>query len=1690
MAISWEGAVPPEFAAPDAGPSESPPAPKKPGAIVWEGASPPEWDAATSQPTPPEEPGVIAKALESTPARRNKRPRTPGVLEVSPKETPPVDPSPPDYTAVFTEEKKLPPAGGFTNLARGYTAEAARLTGDLATSLGAEGFGKEMNQTADWLNYVPAVSLESAKKDLEKGNYGKLASQIPEFIVHGIVTSAPHMMVLGAEASTPVGAAALSAYVTSLIERNARERAANDGREEYTAQDKLAVIPTTLASVGLDKYAFEGILKAGKKVGEVLPAGTKEVLKAAGKESGIATVREGSTEAQQSGLDYMGTHLGTKKGVDFGEMAQGMAFEGAMGAGVGMVLGGASAMYNESQNIRQEMDAIDGMNMLRRVEDVRARMEAGQLHVALAEDLGSISAENFVGPLTNTEYVRAMQEREAWALSELELLAQEREYTVKDAPVGSREQGPMWAGRRGLIGRDYESGQVGSWNAAAVGKVFGVANNVRLGKTNVHIPKEATYPERVAARLLADMAKVFAPDAEIYVMNEETYKKEKGHSYGSTWTILTDRGLRHYVGFDSNELNTLAGNTGLSLSATMMETIAHEFGHELLQQNYNKMPKDTRVALLNDYRRWLRSEDRGSRNFWQRRVNIGTGESDVAGLQTSLLSEPEGWNYWGNFQEFMAEQVARYVTREVVEGTGALGGPDSIFSVMAKGLQEKYRELTKAAPGLKHEYPAVNNWLDSLKYGNAAEAIRARTLETGSLMEGTSADSLTVEGKPKAEAVLIKAGTDAKVLPMTKAQLAQIGRETARYNEFIRQALTLPQLERENAHIPGVVDFVEGVRRWWATKNLWLDRAHQTLAYARELKIEQRKQELKGFEKYAFAVTLESGDKGRKLNNTELARIQADTGVSENGIKLFNKMQEDFRVSLNALEQSLLKDAQRKLLAKDPLAYDKRRKDIQKDFQQLRSQDYFPLSRFGTFAVTAKNDKGNVVYFSLWEREADADKDLAKMKAELGPDVHVFSRVLSDEARMLMDLPKSLVDHMKEIAVEEFIKLQPPGSLDPAAIADFHAQIEKEFAVAELDYSPGQRYLQRMKKRKYTPGFSEDALRSYASYMQSFANYIARLEHSHAMLSGIDQIGYNTYEKSQTDMAGAEVRKLDKLQHMFQDHYKYLMNPGNELAGLRALGAHWFLGFSPRAALVNLMQVPVATYPWLAARYGDGKALKALGRSMGDLRSAWRRGTDGAIEQDLAESIDEGFAGGFLNESLATELGVFTEGGNLKRLLPSWVPQSRQVNYGIKQYMHYSMWLFQNMEKVNRLSTFSAAYRLERDQILESMGLKDMEEAYDVGGQDLHEDVRKKAFLKARESVETTQGEYSRWARPRVMQGKKSALFLFKLYLQHMAYLTARDPGAWRFLLVQAALGGLIGLPFAQDAIDLLEWGLQQLPQFKNSKPEVEKMTREGLQELAEVLHVAPDLLMKGAGRYGFGALYPFDLSGSLGLGNIVPGTDILARSGAGQTNPYEAVGRTAEVVGGPMASVLINMWKGLASDQLDEWKQAELLMPKYMQNLSQAARWATRGEEAGYKGEEILSFDPNDPGHLAEILGKGLGGMQPRRLNEAREKKWAQQQAESFYIARRTYLMRQYWEAFEAKDREAEKDVWQAIVDYNKEIPFGEMGISGKDLERSIQNRVLGQVKAEGKLPDSKRFIRLYDDVAESFEGMEESSP
>ena len=900
---------------------------------------------------------------------------------------------------------------------------------------------------------------------------------------------------------------------------------------------------------------------------------------------------------------------------------------------------------------------------------------------------------------------------------------------------------------------------------------------------------------------------------------------------------------------------------------------------------------------------------------------------------------------------------------------------------------------------------------------------------------------------------------------------------TAKYNKFVKQTFTLLQLMKENAHIPGMTQYAEAVRSWWADKTRWTSRADQRLKQWHVPKAKET-----AFNKAVFELTLQSFQEERKLTDAEKLDIFREQGITDPElIALYEKTQEDFNLAVREMFEVRRAEAFREL-SQSPALRDEKLAELNTQEQELLNREYYPLTRFGSFyvRVVAKRpmriqgqslQAGDTIAFEMFEREGDMKKRV-KQLGRSNEARSVIPGKISDEVKPFIGMPEQIVDSMAE-------KLQ---------LTD--AQRE-QLGLIKFETSPAQSFVKHMLRRKGVRGFNMDSRRVYANYFMHFANHIARMKHAHPLSVAKGRVEDHAIRRGKApDVSNVKEQGLSD--HLTR-HYDYIMNPGNELANLRSLGFLWYLGYMPKSAFVNLTQVPLVTFPFLSSRYGSAQTTTELTKAMKDIRRAFQtvNGVTTGLEEDLRRAITRGTQAGFLDESFATDLAAMAEGSNLQRLLPGSFLGSEKAASTIRTMSHYGAWMFQKAEKFNRVQTFTAAYRLSKKQALGDNRFEDLPLAD-------QNRVERQAFIDARDAVESTQYEYARWNRPELFRGKKSVVFLFMQYLQNTLYFALRDKGAARFWIAMLLLGGIQGIPGAEDFLDMFDWSadwVKRLTGWSNAKTDA----REWMRDMAEEIGVNPDYTMHGLSRHSFGLPWlgdaagvpvpNFDLSGSLSMGRILPGLEPALNLTSPTGDFKSEFPNMVTDVGGAFVSIPMSILQAIADDNPDTFKRWERAMPSVARSISKAYRYATTQAETSRSGAEIVEFDPHNRIHNAEILGQALG-FRPTRVAQRQERDWVKREHARYYEVRRRQLFQDFDYALRIGDREALADVRKAIIDYNNNLPVAGLRITGEELNRGIKARAKARRLEELGLPRSRKMVPLYRSLEEATDVVVEDAP
>jgi hypothetical protein len=341
--------------------------------------------------------------------------------------------------------------------------------------------------------------------------------------------------------------------------------------------------------------------------------------------------------------------------------------------------------------------------------------------------------------------------------------------------------------------------------------------------------------------------------------------------------------------------------------------------------------------------------------------------------------------------------------------------------------------------------------------------------------------------------------------------------------------------------------------------------------------------------------------------------------------------------------------------------------------------------------------------------------------------------------------------------------------------------------------------------------------------------------------------------------------------------------------------------------------------------------------------------------------------------------------------------------------------VFGAAEQVNRRITFIAAYRMARERGME-----------DPAG-----------F--AKQAVTETQFLYSKankmsWARGAV----GGTLMTFKTYsvayleLLHRMYTQGGPEGKKAALLALGMLmvmGGAGGLPFAEDLEDVADALAQMLGynfSAKKARQEVlEAMLPKGI----------ADFLDKGiSGLPGA----PLDVSGRLGMGNLIPGTGLLQEKTSHTRDVLEIAGPA-----GDFASRILSGGRNVLTGDIG----AGLLemSPAAVRNAAKGVDMAATGMYRDAKGYKVL-----DTSHMEAAL-KAIG-FQPQSVATIQEANSLNQRAKGFYNLRAQEIRAQWAAGIFEKDDDKVQAARAAIADWNAKNPDQLMVIRVPDIMKRVR--------------------------------------
>ena len=680
--------------------------------------------------------------------------------------------------------------------------------------------------------------------------------------------------------------------------------------------------------------------------------------------------------------------------------------------------------------------------------------------------------------------------------------------------------------------------------------------------------------------------------------------------------------------------------------------------------------------------------------------------------------------------------------------------------------------------------------------------------------------------------------------------------------------------------------------------------------------------------------------------------------------------------------------------------------DIADKVQDLKDRGYAPLSRFGKLTLDVVTPDGERQYFGMFETGRERNKMARQMAANF-PGATITQGTTSDEEFKLF---AGVTPETLELFGDVLGMTDEQGK-------------DKLFQDYLRKAKSSRSGLKRLIHRKGVPGFSDDIGRVLASFVYSNARQTSSNLHAGITEALIEDIG-----QQDGQLKDYAIQLND-----------YVKNPQEEAQAIRSVLFAQFLGGSISSALLNASQPFMVTFPYLAQFGGTAKAGAQMARATKDVARKTFPGDPGlaaamkAAEEDGIVSPQEVFA---LQAQASGRAPLKTSDGTAL----GWTAAA--ANNGWSRLVLAWGQPFAFAEQFNRRLTFIAAYRTAKEQ-----GIGDPSEF-------------------ARRAVTVTQFTYGKNNRPPWARGAVgSVLFTFKTFSISATELLTRmsqagPPGrrtALVMLGMMALVAGLDGLPFMEDIEDVID-GFAQRVLDKNWSTKEE---RNRLIARAMVAAIGQDAGMTVADfiAKGLSGLpgSPIDVSGRMGLHDLIPGTGVFLKK--------QDYARDIGEIAGPAGSLVGQYFD--AAGKLMAGRPAEAAAaasPVAIQNAIKSAKMVDRGYYPDTKERMVVKTDGTDAAFKAI-------GIQPKVVARTQDITFQQQRIVGLARMVETEIVTALAKARIKGDAEAEKEARDRLATWNRRNPTTPIRIKPEQITRAAKN--MTTEKTERILKTTPRELR-----------------
>lgn len=1176
---------------------------------------------------------------------------------------------------------------------------------------------------------------------------------------------------------------------------------------------------------------------------------------------------------------------------------------------------------------------------------------------------------------------------------------------------------------------------------------------------------------------------------------------------GGPWQKGTPLGLYYHTS------NTIVMNLGQMMDqpVAVWSTFMHEFGHAVMYQLFNKLPDAEQLNIYGAWEKWVEEKldlPEGTGQLLDKRKPFASAQAlglnpmsprgehvaqDTYNLYRSGNVDPnqettyndKQKEYFLSFHEWFAEQVSRWATG----GERPMTVAEIVFSKFAKILRDLMQKFHERFGVPFEPNSAVRDWLDSYlrdvpPWGEVEKAQRdfmtrqqnQRAIAANG--EGSRAEPAQLAMAPVKDAVGKLFHGEGGMPKEVKAAAAHAD-TMSKWHYYMT---SIYMVASRNPYLQPLQMYVQKVKLAVQEMNQMLSEGSETIKAWRSLGSKEADKLTAFLTDYGRMSWLTQEERNRKVvrKPTEkealdlLARHKIDVGSPEQpsptmdaierligNERKFAETQDpryrgDFGRVLDRYFKTVSDMLKRRI--QDPELLGKKLAALAKNYEDLRKQPFVPTLNFGQWAIRVMDGNGNITKFYTFRTKMERARAIGTIRKDLDPFLEetIQEDFVTNESLQFLGMPRAFLE-----AIQEYL---------PDVTESQASELEK----LKLMRQPYQGWEARFLMRKGVEGYSTNFMRAYSHFMFHAATHLTRMKYK-------DDLEQHVLETYQASEGMTNATKRGQIRWMMEDHLREFLTPSREWAWLTGFTFMFHLGFNVASAMVNIFQVPTSAWPYISAKYGLGTTEAAMIRAAVDWKRYYTRGSLGNRTESTYKAISEGIERGIITEALGPEVaGMAADRNVMDRLGTN--PATR----GAKWVLDKGGYLFGLSEQAGRRLTFSAVWDLSQKN-QEPKGWKEILLQHKLLYEDLMtqgwSDKDARSFVFATDAVEKSFYIYNRTARPKFMRGIGRPLFAFKTFLLNELFMTSgiftgkdRDI-ALRKIAVWMGLVGLMGVPGSEDIEDLIQAG------FVPGVPKGASLERYIREEITQLFDgtIDPDLVLHGLSKRGFGVPHlmgllglehfpELDMSTQVGIGNISPVQ--MSPFFAPQVDPQQAQMRGLERAGGASFGLGFRLIKFI--EALNEGgpslKAAEHLLPKAMNNVSQAYRvWRDEGILLN-NGAKIIPYDLDNVQHMTELGARALG-FQNLRTTATWDYRRDLMQQEATVELTRQQLLNQHWEAMRTGDTELAKGIREGIKEWNNSLPDMWKGkaIGGDTLKRSTKVRAKNQRMIEQGIEPQK---------------------